>query len=441
MASNNDNKPVLKLSSRVKELLDLETRYTAGGFDPMPYFFEKAQGSLLWDVDGKRYIDFIGMFSAVNTGHCHPDIQEKMIEQLKKVTLVNLAAHTSTFAPFAERICTRFGYDKVVAMTSGTEAADTACKIARRWGINQKGIPAQDCLVLGVGGSYHGLASGVWSLMNPNPLRTTLYGLDSKIQMNVDPETGELLEYLDLEKMRICLEKHKDRVAAVIMECIHGYNRDVNEEIRYARGVYELCKSMNILFIADEVRQGVGKTGKFFSFQHLGADVKPDIVAMGKSITGGFYPQSFIMGLDTVMGSIGPYEIASTYGFTPLGIAAANATLDVIDRENLIERAVHLGDLWRKTVESWNHPIVDYVAQVGADSNLILRGVQPSRIAALCMHRGLFVYPKADGLRLSFALTISDELLLEGAAILKNCLDDVDKYGSIEGEETRLKLV
>lgn len=279
--------------------------------------------------------------------------------------------------------------------------------------------------------------------------------------MNVDPETGELLEYLDLEKMRICLEKHKDRVAAVIMECIHGYNRwllmpfynakaricadswyrDVNEEIRYARGVYELCKSMNILFIADEVRQGVGKTGKFFSFQHLGNDVKPDIVAMGKSITGGFYPQSFIMGLDTVMGSIGPYEIASTYGFTPLGIAAANATLDVIDRESLIERAIHLGDLWRKTVESWKHPVVDYVAQVGADSNLILRGVQPSRIAALCMHRGLFVYPKADGLRLSFALTISDELLLEGAAILKSCLDDVDKYGSIEGEETRLKLV
>lgn len=191
---------------------------------------------------------------------------------------------------------------------------------------------------------------------------------------------------------------------------------------------------MNILFIADEVRQGAGKTGKFFSFQHLGYDVRPDIVTMGKSITGGFYPQSFIMGVDEVMASIGPYEMASTYGFTPLGIAAANATIDVIDREDLIQRGVHLGNLWRRTVESWNHPLVDYVAQIGADSNLILRGVQPSRIVALCMHRGLFVYPKPNGIRLSIAMTMSDEMLLEGAAILKSCLDDVGKFGSIEGE-------
>lgn len=213
--------------------------------------------------------------------------------------------------------------------------------------------------------------------------------------------------------------------------------RDVDEEIRYARGVYELCKSMNILFIADEIRQGAGKTGKFFSFQHLGEDVKPDIVLMAKSITGGFYPQSFIMGVDKAMAAVGPYEIASTYGFSPLGIAAANATLEVIDRENLIQRAADLGALWRKTIESWNHPLVDYVAQIGADSNVVLRNVRATRVAALCMHRGLFLYAKDDKLRLSFAMTMSDALLLEGAAILKTCLDDVDKYGLIEGELTR----
>lgn len=198
---------------------------------------------------------------------------------------------------------------------------------------------------------------------------------------------------------------------------------------------------MNILFIADEVRQGAGKTGKFFSFQHLGDDVKPDIVTMGKSITGGFYPQSFIMGVDAVMASVGPYEMASTYGFSPLAIAAANATLDVIDRENLIERGVHLGYLWKTAVESWQHPLVDYVAQIGADSNLMLRGVKPSRVAALCMHRGLFVYPKANGLRLSFAMNMPDELLLRGAAILRSCLDDINNYGSIEGETTRYESV
>jgi ornithine--oxo-acid transaminase len=217
--------------------------------------------------------------------------------------------------------------------------------------------------------------------------------------------------------------------------------RDMKEKFHYGRGVYELCKSMNILFIADEVRQGAGKTGKFFSFQHLGDDVKPDIVTMGKSITGGFYPQSFIMGVDTAMAAVGPYEMASTYGFSPLAITAANATIDIIQQENLIEHGVYLGDLWRKTVESWQHPFVDYVAQIGADSNLILRGVQPARVAALCMHRGLFVYPKADGIRLSFALNMPDQILLKGAAILKGCLDDIDKYGSIEGEVTRIRTV
>ena len=198
---------------------------------------------------------------------------------------------------------------------------------------------------------------------------------------------------------------------------------------------------MNILFIADEVRQGAGKTGKFFSFQHLGDDVKPDIVAMGKLITGGFYPQSFIMGMDTIMASVGPYEMASTYGFSPLAIAAADATIEVFDDENLVERAVHLGDLWREAVESWHHPLVDYVAQIGADSNLILRGVKPSRVAALCMHRGLFVYSKANGLRLSFVMNIAGELLLRGSAILRSCLDDINNYGSIEGETTRYESV
>ena len=169
--------------------------------------------------------------------------------------------------------------------------------------------------------------------------------------------------------------------------------------------------------------------------------MKPDIVTMGKSITGGFYPQSFIMGMDTVMASVGPYEMTSTYGFSPLAIAAADATMDVIDGENLVERAVHLGSLWRETVESWHHPLVDHVAQIGADSNLILRGVKPSRVAALCMHRGLFVYPKANGLRLSFVMNIADELLLRGAAILRSCLDDKNNYGSIEGETTRYESV
>ncbi|RFU27053.1 hypothetical protein B7463_g9286, partial [Scytalidium lignicola] len=414
----------MQVSSRVKTLQDLEKQFTVGGFNALPYFFERANGSLLWDVDGKEYIDFICMFSAVNTGHNHPYILEKVTQQLNKITMVNFAAHTPMFGRFAQRLCNRFGYDKVAALTSGTEADDNSCKIARRWGINQKGIGAEECIILGVGAGYHGLGMGVWGLMDPSPKRTA-YGLDSKIMMNINPTTGELLEYLDIEKMRVCLEQHKNVVAAVIMECIHGATPDVNEEIRYARAIYDLCKSLNILFIADEVRQGCGKTGKFFSFQHLGNDVKPDIVTIGKSITGGFYPQSFIMGTDHVMKWIGSHEIACTYGYTPLAIAAASAGLDILDDERLLYRATQLGELWRETVKSWNHSLVDDVSGIGADSNLILRGVEGYRVGALCMHKGLFLYPRVDRLRISFALTMSDELLLKGCAILKSALDEL----------------
>lgn len=199
----------------------------------------------------------------------------------------------------------------------------------------------------------------------------------------------------------------------------------MEEEIGYARAVYDLCKSLNILFIADEVRQGCGKTGMFFSFEHLGNDVKPDIVTIGKSITGGFYPQSFIMGVDQVMKWVGSHEIACTYGYTPLAIAAANASLDVIDNEDLLDRARQLGKLWRETVKSWDHPLVDGVSSIGADSNLILRGVEGHRVGALCMHKGLFLYPRVDRLRISFALTMSDELLLKGCWILKSVLDEL----------------
>jgi ornithine--oxo-acid transaminase len=202
----------------------------------------------------------------------------------------------------------------------------------------------------------------------------------------------------------------------------------------YSRGVYELCRKYNVLFIADEIRQGAGKTGKFLSFQHIGDDFKPDIVTMGKSMTGGFYPQSFVMGTDQVMHDIGPFEIASTYGFTPLGIAAASAAIEVIDREHMMEKAVHIEKLWTSIVESWDHPLVDYVAAIGADSNLVLKENVGRRLAALCMHRGLFVVDRPFGLRISFAMNIPEELLTKGAGILKSCLDDIDKYGHIEGE-------
>lgn len=347
--------------------------------------------------------------------------------------MINLCAHSATYPPFAEMMCRRFGYDKIACTTSGTEAADTAVKIARKWGIQRKGIAPESCTVLGVGGSYHGLGSGVWGLMDPS-LKRSEYGLNSSAVLNVNPSTGESLTYLDLEAMRRCLHEHHSTVAAVIMECLHGSSRTVEEEFSYAKGVYELCRQYNVLFIADEVRQGAGKTGKFLSFYHLGDEVKPDIVTMGKSITGGFYPQAFVLGNAEVMSLVGSFELASTFGFTPLAIAAATAAIEVIDNENLVERAVKLGRKWKSIVAGWNHPKVDYVASIGADSNLILHDLPGPRVAALCMHKGLFVHPRPNGLRISFAMTMTDDELEKGAAIIKEVLDEIDGHGEIPGE-------
>ncbi|EXJ86204.1 hypothetical protein A1O1_06574 [Capronia coronata CBS 617.96] len=423
----------LELSPQTQKLLQLEQKYVAGGFEPVPAFFVKGKGSKLWDVDGKEYLDFIAMFSAVNQGHGHPYIAQRVMEQMEKLPLANLCGHNALYGPFAEMMCQRFQYDRIISVTSGTEAADTACKIARKWGIQVKGIPADRCLILGVGSSYHGLGSAVWGLMDASETRKQ-YGVDNRLQRNTNPSTGEPLAYLDLAAMESCLNAHGNTVAAVIMECLHGSARSSADEIAYARGVYDLCRKHNVLFIADEVRQGAGKTGKFLCHQHLGDDCKPDIVTMGKSITGGFYPQAFVLGSEAVMSLVGSFQQAATFGHTPLALAAARAAIEVIDSENLVERAVAIGERWRSTVDGWNHPEVDYVASIGADSNLYFRNLSGSRVAALCMHKGLFTHPAPRGLRLSFAMTMTDEELDRGAAIIKEALDEIHLYEDIPGE-------
>ncbi|KAL7903838.1 putative acetylornithine aminotransferase [Trichoderma velutinum] len=423
----------LKLSEKVRSLLRQEAAYIVGGVEPLPIFPERAQGSKIWDVDGKEYLDFIVGFSAANQGHGHPYIMKKVREQYEKIALVNISAHSPQWGPFAEKMCKRFGYDKILAMISGTEAADTACKTARKWGIGVKGIPAEKCLVLATGKSYHGMTSGVWNLQDPSKARTA-YGLDSQIHMNINPTTGEPLTYPEIDPMRRCIEEHHQRIAAVVMEPYHGVTRDVHDEGRYARAVYDLCRKYNILFISDEVRSGAGKTGKFFSYMHLGDDCKPDMVTMGKSVTGGVYPQSFVMGKEAVMSLIGSGQTASTFAYTPVAIAAATAAIETIDRENLMERAVVLGDRWASTIRSWNHPHIDWVSQIGADCNIFVKGVRAERLGALLMHKGVAIFPVHPRIRVSIPFTMTDEELDRGLAILKDALNTVDQYGSIEGE-------
>ncbi|KAK8196009.1 hypothetical protein M8818_007160 [Zalaria obscura] len=234
--------------------------------------------------------------------------------------------------------------------------------------------------------------------------------------------------------MRRCISEHHARIAAVIMECFHGRAAAMAEEAAYARAVYDLCRAHNILFIADEVRQGAGKTGRFLSYEHLGADVRPDLVTMGKSITGGFYPASFVLGTAEVMDLVGTGESASTFAANPLAVAAAQAAIAVIDDEGLVERATAIGKRWVEAVESWKHPLVRYVTNRGADSMVVLQGVRSQRVAALALLKGLLVFPRDDYLRISPAMVISDEEIDRAAQIMKETLDEVNEYDEIPGE-------
>lgn len=426
------------LSDDITRLLTTEEEYSVGGFAPVPAFIVRGKGSTLYDINDNKIIDFICAFSATNLGQCHPKMVQTVMAQAQQLTLTNLALHTAAWPDFAKMMCRRFGYDKITAMTSGAEAADTACKIARKWGTQVKGIPPKDLLILGVSENYHGLTSGVWPLMNPDPQRDH-YATFNLSMTNRNPVTGQPLRYGFAEDMEECLRSVNGRVAAVIMECIHGRLPSFAQELEYATQVRQLCKQYHILFIADEVRMGAAKTGRMLCSDWMGPENKPDMITMGKSISGGAYPASYVLGNNNVMSLVGPYESASTFAMSPMGIAVTQTALQIIDEEKLCERALYIQSQWQKTTASWTYPFLDYVTARGADLGVTFNKSQPDpkatprRVAMICLNYGLLLFPLSGRLRMSLALNITDAEMCAGFAILKRALDEVKLQDEIPG--------
>lgn len=303
-----------------------------------------------------------------------------------------------------------------------------------------KQIPKDEMLIFGVGDSFHGLTSGVWSLQNGTEKRSG-YGLDDRLQTNINPSTGKVLRYGVVEDIEACLAEHHGRTAAVIIECLHGGLR-MDVEIRYSRAVYDLSRKYGILFIADEVRQGAGKTGKFHGFEHLGSDVHPDMVCMGKSIAGGFYPCSYVLGTNEVMELVGTAENASTFGFTPIGIAATNTTLDILDRPGYMERGTHFGEWFQSVADKWIDEYEFVTEAVGCgmdmciyiDENHPTQKVTARKVAALCVQKGLLVVQQKNRVRMSPPLMLSDEEMEKAMGIINEALEEVLLYEAVPGE-------
>ncbi|KAF0645997.1 hypothetical protein FPSE5266_08159 [Fusarium pseudograminearum] len=425
------------LSERTQALLQKEKTYSAGGFGPLPGFIVSAKGSTLTDVDGKEIIDFAISMGTVNLGHCNPTITKAVVDAIQTSFQTNIAVQDSRWPILAETLCQKLGYDKVASMCSGAEAADAAVKIARKWGIERKGIEASELLVLGCSENYHGLSSGIWPIMTPGCGQQVVeYGITSTNVINFNPETGNSLRYGHVEDFEQVIAKYHKRIAAIMMEPIHGGLRTFQEEIEFATSVRKLCKEHNILFIADEVRMGSGKTGKFLCSQWLDCE-KPDIVVLGKSISGGAFPASYILGYDDTMTLIRPNQSASTYAMGPAANAATLAALSLYNDDKIINRARVIEEKWLKLTSTWNYPFIQYCTARGGDIVILLNeglgGVTARRLARLAYQRGVLVYPQKPRVRCSISLTVTDEELDRGFGILTTVMDDIGSFGEIPG--------
>lgn len=316
--------------AKAAEFIELETRYGANNYHPLDVVVQKAEGVWVWDVEGKKYLDFLAAYSAVNQGHCHPKIRQAMVEQAGKVTLTSRAFRSDQLGLFYKEICELSGYPKFLPMNSGAEAVETAIKIARKWGHKVKGIPEGKAEIVTFTGNFHGRTTTIVSFSD-----------DPQYRDGFGPFTPgfPLVPYGDLEAAKAALGDH---TAAVLIEIMQGESGIIPPPPGFIKGLYEACRERNILFIADEIQSGLGRTGKFFCFQHDG--ICPDMVIVGKALSGGFYPVSGVLAGEDVMGVLKPGDHGSTFGGNPLAAAVGRAALRVLVDEGLVENSAKMGD-------------------------------------------------------------------------------------------------
>jgi len=338
-----------------------EDKYGAHNYHPLPVVLEKGEGVYMWDVEGKKYYDFLSAYSAVNQGHCHPKIINALIEQSKKLTLTSRAFYNNVLGEFEEYVTKYFGYDKVLPMNTGAEADETALKLARRWGVKKKGIANDDVKIICCEGNFHGRTITIVSMSN-----------DPDSFANYGPLTPGFIRipYNDTKALEEVLEKHGKTVAGFLVEPIQGEAGVYVPDSGFLKKSYELCKKHNVLFIADEVQTGLARTGKMLACDHEG--VRPDILILGKALSGGVFPVSCALADDEIMLCIKPGEHGSTYGGNPVAGKVAIAALEVLKEENLCENSERLGEIFRAELNKINHPMKKIVRGKGLLNAIVI---------------------------------------------------------------------
>ena len=400
-----------------QEYITIEEQYNAHNYHPLPVVLNKGKGAKVWDVEGKEYFDFLSGYSAVNQGHCHPKIIATLIEQAQELTLTSRAFHSDKLGDFAQYITTLFGYDKVLPMNSGVEAVETGIKLARRWGYDVKGVAAGKAKVIVCEGNFHGRTMAVISF-STDPVSRTGFG----------PFTPgfEVVPYNDAAALAKALED--ENVVAFLVEPIQGEAGVNVPDDGYLSKCAALCKEKNVLFIADEIQTGLARTGKMLCVDH--ENIRPDIVLLGKALSGGALPVSAVLCDDEIMLTIKAGEHGSTYGGNPLACAVAKTSLQVLVDEDMCSKADCYGEYFRDEVRKLDSKHIALVRGKGLLNAIIIQHEDTEAAWKLCLElkeNGMLAKPThGDKIRFAPPLVITKEEVDECVAIIRKSLAVLD---------------
>ena len=403
----------LNVTKNTAYFIELEEKYGAHNYHPLPVVLEKGEGVFLYDVEGKRYYDFLSGYSAVNQGHCHPKIIETLIEQSKKLTLTSRAFYNNRLGEYEKFITNYFGYEKVLPMNTGVEGGETAIKLARRWAYVKKGIEENKAVIVFAENNFWG--------------RTM-----AAISASTDPSSYKgfgpympgftVVPYNNLEALEKALQDKN--VAAFMVEPIQGEAGVVVPDDGYLKAVRDLCTKYNVLFIADEIQTGLARTGKMLACDH--ENVRPDILILGKALSGGVLPVSAVLCDDAIMLNIKPGEHGSTYGGNPLACVVAVKALQVLKDENMVENAANMGILLREELTKLNSSFIKTIRGKGLLNAIVINHKNPEAAWDLCLElkeNGLLAKPThGDKIRFAPPLIINKEQIKESVAIIEKSL-------------------
>ncbi len=408
--------------NNASEAISLEDKFGAHNYHPLPVVLSRGEGVYVWDTEGKKYYDFLSAYSAVNQGHCHPKIIGALVNQAQTLTLTSRAFYNDKLGKYEEFVTKYFGFDKVLPMNTGAEAVETAIKLCRKWAYEKNGIPENEAQIIVCDGNFHGRTTTIISFSN-----------DENARKNFGPYTAGFIKiaYDDLEALENTLKTQKN-VAGFLVEPIQGEAGVYVPTEGYLAKAKELCEKHNVLFIADEVQTGIARTGKLLAVHH--ENVQPDILILGKALSGGAYPVSAVLANDEIMNVIKPGQHGSTFGGNPIAAAVAIAALEVVEEEKLAENATYLGNIFREKLDNYiqTSTIATLVRGKGLLNAVVINDTEESDTAwNICLalrDNGLLAKPTHGNIiRFAPPLVMNEEQLFDCVSIIIKTLKEFEK--------------